>query len=160
MNFFVVNPKSRYHPYGPKYLSTLTNKGYRKLKLSTSFAEPLVWSRGNGVPRKLEWDFGGLKLNRSQEMVYKHLEDQVVSGTQFFVHSGPAGTGKSVVLKKFVNFVRCHHSREEACFVAAPLGMAACKVDGVTIHTLLGLFPGVTPFTRLCSQACDALYEI
>lgn len=51
--------------------------------------------------------------------------------------TGRAGTGKSVVLRSFME------QTHKKVLVCAPTGVAAINVDGVTIHNLLGLGTGL-----------------
>lgn len=65
----------------------------------------------------------------AQTEVLEILED---SSANFFL-SGQAGTGKSLVLREFVE-----HTAKKVV-VCAPTGLAAATVDGVTIHSLFHL---------------------
>lgn len=73
---------------------------------------------------------------------------------------GEAGTGKSVVLRKFVE------ATERKVAVCAPTGLAATHVDGVTIHSLfrlpinshfLGYSPRADPETDKVLAAVDTI---
>ncbi|KAI5183608.1 hypothetical protein PAEPH01_2953 [Pancytospora epiphaga] len=77
MNFFVVNARSRYHPYGPKYSSTLTSKAYSASKYFKSFSEPLVMTKGVQTPVKSEWEWDELRLTSDQNAVFNKLVDRV-----------------------------------------------------------------------------------
>lgn len=66
-------------------------------------------------------------MNNSQ----KEVLDAILSSRDHTFVSGEAGTGKSVVLREFVN------RTQEKVVVCAPTGLAATHVNGVTIHSLL-----------------------
>lgn len=65
----------------------------------------------------------------------KYVLEVLNTGENVFI-SGSAGTGKSFVLRKFIQ----QHSN---VIVSAPTGIAAVNVDGCTIHSLLSLPIGV-----------------
>lgn len=78
------------------------------------------------------------------------------SGQSFFL-TGNAGTGKSYVLRKILEYFEDHNQR---FFVAAPTGIAAVNVGGITIHKLFGLTPKTdllrAPEKSAVSDACQA----
>lgn len=47
--------------------------------------------------------------------------------------TGSAGTGKSFLLKRLVQRLKAEHD-SECVFVTASTGIAACAIDGVTVH--------------------------
>ena len=65
-----------------------------------------------------------------------HALDAMMSGKNVFL-TGEAGTGKSTVLREFLN--RC----DRPCVVLAPTGVAAINVDGTTLHSFFLLKPGL-----------------
>jgi len=65
----------------------------------------------------------------------------LAAGRNVFV-TGSAGTGKSVVLREAVKLLKARHGGAVA--VAAPTGVAAMAVGGVTIHSLVGCGPART----------------
>ncbi|EFP08830.1 hypothetical protein CRE_19750 [Caenorhabditis remanei] len=161
MNFTVVRPKSRYHPYSSKnYVSTLGDRVYGSSKLSRPLCESLSWSKRCETPAKSEWNWDEIKLTSAQEQVFDKMVDHLKSGSQFFDFlSGLAGCGKSVVLGKFANHVRCHYGYKESCAITAYTGMAAQNVQGVTLHSLLRIFPGQKPFTPLSRDTTNQLFN-
>ena len=73
-----------------------------------------------------------IQLNGEQQAAL----DAMMSGRNVFL-TGEAGTGKSTVLREFLN--RCNRP----CAVLAPTGVAAINVGGTTIHSFLMLKPGL-----------------
>lgn len=68
-------------------------------------------------------------LTEAQTQILETLEQ--TAGNYFL--SGQAGTGKSLVLREFVE------NTDKEVVVCAPTGLAAAHVDGVTIHSLFHL---------------------
>lgn len=64
--------------------------------------------------------------------------DAILSGESVFF-SGPAGTGKSVVLREAVRRLP-----PASTFVAAPTGLAAAALGGVTLHAFAGFGAAAT----------------
>lgn len=79
-----------------------------------------------------------INLNAEQEAALKLM----LSGRNVFL-TGEAGTGKSTLVREFIN--RC--GRE--CIVLAPTGIAALNAGGTTLHSQLMLKPGLLDPTAL-----------
>lgn len=73
-----------------------------------------------------------IQLNNEQQKAL----DAMMSGRNVFL-TGEAGTGKSTVLREFLE--RC----DRPCAVLAPTGVAAINIGGTTIHSFLMLKPGL-----------------
>jgi len=69
--------------------------------------------------------------------------DIVLSGQSLFF-TGPAGTGKSLLLKEIIKKLRKIHSKKSV-FVTASTGIAACNIGGITIHSFAGIGIGTLP---------------
>lgn len=67
-----------------------------------------------------------MKLTQDQEVAYQHM----VKGDNVFV-TGEAGTGKSFVIKKFIDEMQ---KLDKNILICAPTGIAALQIGGVTIH--------------------------
>lgn len=94
-----------------------------------------VLSPGEFVPEEADLP----ELNREQQAIVDLL-NQPVWPTQTMALLGAAGTGKSTVLRAWLQ----GGAREHA-MVAAPTGIAALNVGGVTLHRLLNLPPALFP---------------
>lgn len=71
------------------------------------------------------------ELSYDQEVAFNHFSQ----GTKLFV-TGPGGTGKSVLIQACVDWCNEHHKRVS---VTATTGVAACNVQGETIHSWSGI---------------------
>ena len=70
-------------------------------------------------------------LSYDQEIAFNHFE----AGRNIFI-TGPGGTGKSVLIRACVDWCRRHH---KTVSVTATTGVAACNVQGETIHSWSGV---------------------
>src|SRR4051812_27969353 len=73
---------------------------------------------------------GGYALSGKQvEMLYEALNDQSI----FF--TGPAGTGKSFLLRRIISRLQAKYPGNNEVAITAPTGIAACNIGGRTIHS-------------------------
>lgn len=63
----------------------------------------------------------------------------IAEGKNVFI-TGKAGTGKSTLLKQFIQ-----DARNKNILVTAPTGVAALNINGVTVHKAFGFRPGQFP---------------
>lgn len=68
-----------------------------------------------------------------QEEVLKAVQNR-----QNVFFTGGAGTGKSTLLKKIVLWARNHY-KDTGVYVTATTGLAACAIQGSTLHQLFGI---------------------
>jgi len=80
----------------------------------------------------------------------RHILDLVKQGRSVFF-TGPAGTGKSVLMREIIAELKRKHARKaDAVAVTASTGLAACNIGGMTLHSFSGIFAlTTTPFGRL-----------
>ncbi len=71
------------------------------------------------------------KIELAEELLFN-------SNHSLFI-TGKAGTGKSTLLKKFVE-----NSKSKNLAILAPTGVAAVNVEGATIHSFFGMKPNIT----------------
>jgi len=76
---------------------------------------------------------GDTELSEEQNAV---IEAVIVSRKNTF-YTGSAGTGKSVVLRKLVK--KLQHVYGDKVGITASTGMAACNINGSTVHKFLGI---------------------
>lgn len=77
-----------------------------------------------------------ISLSGEQE----HVLDLVVNQNKSAFFTGPAGTGKSVLMRAIIARLRTKHSREpDRVAVTASTGLAACNIGGVTLHSFSGI---------------------
>ncbi|OAA79623.1 DNA repair and recombination protein pif1 [Akanthomyces lecanii RCEF 1005] len=70
----------------------------------------------------------------------RHVLDLVVEQGQSVFFTGPAGTGKSVLMRAIISELKAKYAREsERVAVTASTGLAACNIGGVTLHSFSGI---------------------
>ncbi|KAK6157518.1 hypothetical protein DH2020_011766 [Rehmannia glutinosa] len=67
----------------------------------------------------------------------KQVLDAVGNGQSVFI-TGSAGTGKTFILEHIIKKLRKIHGRSRV-YVTAPTGVAACALNGQTLHSFAGL---------------------
>ncbi|PHH73603.1 hypothetical protein CDD80_3713 [Ophiocordyceps camponoti-rufipedis] len=69
-----------------------------------------------------------------------HVLDLVVKKGRSVFFTGPAGTGKSVLMKSIIRELKDKHRRDpERVAVTASTGLAACNIGGITLHSFSGI---------------------
>lgn len=114
----------------------------KSLKRSNFFTDNF-----SGQPRKAQKTVVSTTLNTSKNLSSRNstnLSDEqllvireVIESRKNIFYTGSAGTGKSVVLKKLVEKLRIIHGNNMG--VTASTGMAACNINGQTVHKYLGI---------------------
>ncbi|PTB67873.1 hypothetical protein BBK36DRAFT_1194085 [Trichoderma citrinoviride] len=76
-----------------------------------------------------------IHLSKEQERVL----DLVVNEGKSVFFTGPAGTGKSVLMRAIINQLRIKYARDsDRVAVTASTGLAACNIGGITLHSFSG----------------------
>ncbi|KAJ5107244.1 ATP-dependent DNA helicase PIF1 [Penicillium angulare] len=66
--------------------------------------------------------------------------DAVVDRGKSIFFTGSAGTGKSVLMREIIKKLRIKYKREpDRVAVTASTGLAACNIEGVTLHSFAGI---------------------
>ena len=69
-----------------------------------------------------------------------HVKSLVVDKGQSVFFTGPAGTGKSVLMRAIIADLKKKHARDpERVAVTASTGLAACNIGGMTLHSFSGI---------------------
>ncbi|KHO00718.1 DNA helicase PIF1, ATP-dependent [Metarhizium album ARSEF 1941] len=69
-----------------------------------------------------------------------HVVDMVVNQNQSVFFTGPAGAGKSVLMRAIINELKKKYARDpERVAVTASTGLAACNIGGITLHSFAGI---------------------
>lgn len=69
----------------------------------------------------------------------KHVLDLVVNKGSSVFFTGPAGTGKSVLMRAIITALKEKYARDpERVAVTASTGLAACNIGGITLHSFSG----------------------
>ncbi|KDN66508.1 putative DNA repair and recombination protein pif1 [Colletotrichum sublineola] len=70
----------------------------------------------------------------------KHVQSLVVDKGQSVFFTGPAGTGKSVLMRSIIAELKKKWARDpERLAVTASTGLAACNIGGQTLHSFAGI---------------------
>jgi ATP-dependent DNA helicase PIF1 len=70
----------------------------------------------------------------------RHVKSLVVEKGQSVFFTGPAGTGKSVLMRAIIQELKKKHARDpERVAVTASTGLAACNIGGMTLHSFSGI---------------------
>lgn len=78
----------------------------------------------------------GISLSKEQQRV----QSLVVDKGQSVFFTGPAGTGKSVLMRSIIAAMKKKFSRDpERLAVTASTGLAACNIGGITLHSFSGI---------------------
>ena len=78
-----------------------------------------------------------IALSEEQE----HVLNLVVEKNQSVFFTGPAGTGKSVLMRSIISALKKKHAKDpERVAVTASTGLAACHIGGITLHSFSGTF--------------------
>lgn len=80
------------------------------------------------------------------------LEAVAGQGKSIFF-TGSAGTGKSVLMREIISTLRRKYEREkDRVAVTASTGLAACNIEGVTLHSFAGIGLGKEPAPELVKK--------
>lgn len=70
----------------------------------------------------------------------RHVKSLVVEKNQSVFFTGPAGTGKSVLMRSIIQDLKKKYVRDpERVAVTASTGLAACNIGGMTLHSFAGI---------------------
>ncbi|RYP63726.1 hypothetical protein DL769_006884 [Monosporascus sp. CRB-8-3] len=70
----------------------------------------------------------------------QHVKDLVVRDNQSVFFTGPAGTGKSVLMRAIIQDLKKKWARDpERLSITASTGLAACNIGGMTLHSFAGI---------------------
>ena len=89
---------------------------------------------------------GPVVLSNEQQ----HVKNLVCFKKASVFFTGPAGTGKSVLMRSIIEDLRVKYAREpEQLGVTASTGLAACNIGGMTLHSFSGIGLGKEDVTTL-----------
>ncbi|KAH7326430.1 hypothetical protein B0I35DRAFT_134689 [Stachybotrys elegans] len=78
-----------------------------------------------------------ISLSPEQE----HVKNLVVKKSQSVFFTGPAGTGKSVLMRAIIKDLKDKYAKNpERVAVTASTGLAACNIGGITLHSFSGTY--------------------
>jgi ATP-dependent DNA helicase PIF1 len=94
----------------------------------------------------------GVFLSDEQRGVVEAVVDR---GKSIFF-TGSAGTGKSVLMREIIKKLRIKYKREpDRIAVTASTGLAACNIEGVTLHSFAGIGLGKEPVPELVKKVSN-----
>lgn len=77
-----------------------------------------------------------ISLSNEQELV----KDLVCDNNKSVFFTGPAGTGKSVLMRAIISQLKKKYAKDpERLAVTASTGLAACNIGGMTLHSFSGI---------------------
>lgn len=81
------------------------------------------------------------------------IHDLVINGETNIFFTGAAGTGKSVLLRQIIASLRQKYKRQtDRVAVTASTGLAACNVQGTTLHSFAGCGLAREDVDQLCKR--------
>ncbi|KAI3835786.1 hypothetical protein MKW92_033247 [Papaver armeniacum] len=89
------------------------------------------------------------KLTEQQKLVL----EEVSKGKSVFI-TGSGGTGKTFLLKQIVNLLKQEVHKPDEVFVTASTGVAACALNGQTLHSFAGIGLGEDDEDELLGRVC------
>ncbi|KAL4953987.1 PIF1-like helicase-domain-containing protein [Aspergillus filifer] len=83
----------------------------------------------------------------------KHVLKVVIDKGRSIFFTGSAGTGKSVLMREIIKKLRDKYRKEpDRIAVTASTGLAACNIEGVTLHSFAGIGLGKEPVPELVKK--------
>ena len=83
----------------------------------------------------------------------KNILDAVVDKRKSVFFTGAAGTGKSVLMRAVISNLRDLYKKEpDRIAVTASTGLAACNIEGMTLHSFAGIGLGKDPAPELIKR--------
>ncbi|TLD04963.1 uncharacterized protein PgNI_09539 [Pyricularia grisea] len=83
----------------------------------------------------------------------RHVKDLVCSRSQSVFFTGPAGTGKSVLMRAIIEDLKKKWKKDpDRLAVTASTGLAACNIGGMTLHSFAGIGLGKEDVTTLVKK--------
>lgn len=85
----------------------------------------------------------------------KNVLDVIVRHGKSVFFTGSAGTGKSVLMREVIKRLREKYRKEpDRVAVTASTGLAACNIEGVTLHSFAGVGLGKEDTATLLKKVC------
>ena len=138
-------------PNGPSYpwnksASSMKREQNELRKRSRQKAQQL---NGQQTLKSASKDVPRMALSDEQ----KNILDAVVDKGKCVFFTGAAGTGKSVLMRSVISRLRDLYKREpDRVAVTASTGLAACNIEGMTLHSFAGIGLGKDPAPELIKR--------
>ncbi|TKE31449.1 hypothetical protein FCK73_09350, partial [Campylobacter coli] len=88
----------------------------------------------------------------------RHVLKAVVEKGKSIFFTGSAGTGKSVLMREIIKKLRDKYRQEpDRIAVTDSTGLAACNIEGVSLHSFAGIRLGKEPVPELVKKVIFSL---
>ncbi|KAK4438918.1 ATP-dependent DNA helicase pfh1 [Sesamum alatum] len=122
-------------------LLSFTIAAYRQFSSQPAAFEKKNWGKNYFFKNKKKYDGSGTKIPKQPRIKWtdeqKQALDAVSSGKSVFI-TGSAGTGKTFLLEHVIKKLKRIHGKSKV-YVTAPTGVAACALNGQTLHSFAGI---------------------
>ncbi|PGH03558.1 ATP-dependent DNA helicase PIF1 [Blastomyces parvus] len=113
----------------------------QKIRVSSEKSQAPLGTRAPKVP--------SIFLSEEQ----KRVVETIVKDSKSIFFTGSAGTGKSVLMREIIRKLRERYKKEpDRVAVTASTGLAACNIEGVTLHSFAGIGLGKEPVADLVKK--------
>ncbi|PHH74520.1 hypothetical protein CDD82_4898 [Ophiocordyceps australis] len=111
----------------------------KQLKNQQSSRQPQAETSKDG-PQQTSGSISKKKVAISLSTEQQQVLDLVVNKGESVFFTGPAGTGKSVLMRAIVDELKKKYKKDpERVAVTASTGLAACNIGGITLHSFSGI---------------------
>ncbi|KAK4510077.1 uncharacterized protein ATC70_006246 [Mucor velutinosus] len=139
-------PTQPTRPKDTNWSKTKAKPGYgRQAHAKVSYDKPMVMSQMASLSPTASTEFTP-ELSDEQKRVF----DMVVRERKSIFFTGSAGTGKSVLLRAIIAKLRSTYGSRLA--VTASTGIAACNINGCTLHSFGGIGIGAEKAEELAAK--------
>lgn len=131
-------PKKEPHTWDltPGALKAQQKKLKEKVKKSTAAGSEVSREDAQQAVKSQNAKQSVISLSHEQEVV----KELVCDGNKSVFFTGPAGTGKSVLMRAIIAQLKKKYARDpERLAVTASTGLAACNIGGMTLHSFSGI---------------------
>ncbi|KAI1869650.1 uncharacterized protein JN550_005631 [Neoarthrinium moseri] len=131
-------PKSKNVPWDTTYSAMKEKKKQlknqsKKTEVPTEYSMEDIRAATGGHAKATHT---AMSLSAEQE----HVKRLVVEEGQSVFFTGPAGTGKSVLMRAIIEALKKKWARDpERVSITASTGLAACNIGGMTLHSFAGI---------------------
>jgi ATP-dependent DNA helicase PIF1 len=115
------------------YRRSFSTKSSRTTKYAQSVCQNRIKKETNRIPKDTKTHQPLFEWAQEQKNIFSHVH----RGASVFI-TGSAGTGKTVLLKHIIDILKDVHGKSKV-FVTASTGIAACALQGQTLHSFASI---------------------